>query len=167
MTASTDSQAADWTARARALTIETGLFIGGVFAAASDGATLAVVNPATGAVVAEIASGGERDIDRAVASAKAAWDDGRWRRMPPRARMAVFRRFADLVEAHAANLALLDCLSMGKPITDALTIDILEAVVTIRYFGECIDKFAGTVSNSVADAVHMVMREPLDRKSVV
>ena len=161
MTASTDSRTAVWAARARALTLETRLFIDGAFVSAADSATFAVVNPATGAVVAEVASGGERDIDRAVASAKAAWDDGRWRRMPPRMRMEIFRRFADLVEAHAADLALLDCLSMGKPITDALTVDVPEAVVTIRYFGECIDKIAGNVSNSVADAVHMVMREPL------
>ncbi|MEY2883426.1 MAG: hypothetical protein RL490_1150, partial [Pseudomonadota bacterium] len=61
----------------------------------------------------------------------------------------------------AAELALMDCLSMGKPITDALTIDVPEAVVTIRYFGECIDKLAGVVSNSAHDAVHLISREPL------
>ena len=152
---------ADWTARARALAIETRLFIDGAFVAATDGATFPVTNPASGQVVAELALGGESDIDRAVASARAAWDDGRWRHMAPRARMDVFRRFADLVEAHAADLALLDCLAMGKPITDVLTIDVPEAVMTIRYFGECIDKIAGSVSNSARDAVHMVMREPL------
>ena len=152
---------ADWTARAGALQIATGLFIDGSFVPSADGMKVAVINPATGMLVAEAACGGEADIDRAVANARAAWDDGRWRHMLPRARMAIFSRFADLVEANAAELALLDCLSMGKPITDALTIDIPEAVVTIRYFGEWIDKLAGVVSNSAHDAVHLVSREPL------
>ncbi len=150
-----------WKARASGLRSPVDLFINGRSAPAADGATIAVINPANGEIVAEVACGGEADIDRAVASARAAWDDGRWRHMAPRARMAIFSRFADLVEANAAELALLDCLSMGKPITDALTIDLPETVVTIRYFGECIDKIAGAVSNSVHEALHVVSREPL------
>jgi acyl-CoA reductase-like NAD-dependent aldehyde dehydrogenase len=150
-----------WRARARALRIETGLFIDGRIRDADAGGRLAVTNPADGTIVADMACGTASDIDRAVASAKAAWDDGRWRHMPPRDRMAIFRRFADLVEADAVDFALLETLAMGKPITDALTIDIPETVVTIRYFGECIDKIAGSVSNSVHNAVHMVSREPI------
>ena len=138
---------AGWIAKAQGLRFSTGLFIDGDSAPSADGATVAVINPATGDLVVEVACGGQFDIDRAVASARAAWDDGRWRRMAPRARMAIFSRFADLVEANAADLALMDCLSMGKPITDALNVDVPEAVVTIRYFGECIDKMAGVVSN--------------------
>ena len=152
---------AGWIARAQGLRISTGLFIDGASTPSADGATVAVINPATGSLVAEAASGGQLDIDRAVANTRTAWDDGRWRHMAPRARMAIFSRFADLVEANAAELALLDCLSMGKPITDALSVDVPEAVVTIRYFGECIDKVAGAVSNSAHDAVHLVSREPL------
>ena len=150
-----------WKARASGLRPATGLFIDGQSAPAADRTTIPVINPANGETVAEVACGGAADIDRAVASARAAWDDGRWRHMAPRARMAIFSRFADLVEANAAELALLDCLSMGKPITDALTIDVPETVVTIRYFGECIDKIAGTVSNSAHDSVHLISREPL------
>ena len=152
---------AGWIARAQGLRISTGLFIDGASTLSADGATVAVINPATGAPVAEVACGGELDIDRAVASARAAWDDGRWRHMAPRARMAIFSGFADLVEANAAELAILDSLCMGKPITDALSVDVPEAVVTIRYFGECIDKLAGVVSNSAHDALHLVSREPL------
>jgi acyl-CoA reductase-like NAD-dependent aldehyde dehydrogenase len=152
---------AEWQALAAGLRIETGLVIGGQAVPAADGRTLAVINPATGAVLAEAACGGAADIDRAVASAKAAWDDGRWRHMVPRERMAVMRRFADLVEENAAELALLETLSMGKPIGDALAIDLPEVVVTIRYFGESIDKIGGTLSTSAHDAVHMVAREPL------
>ncbi len=151
----------DWQALTASLRIETGLVIGGQIVDARDGKVLPIINPANGSVVAEAACGSAQDIDRAVASAKAAWDDGRWRHMYPRDRMAVMRRFADLVEANAAPLALLETLAMGKPISDALTIDLPEVVVTIRYFGEAIDKIAGTASISAHDAVHAVTREPL------
>ncbi len=152
---------ADWQARAMALRIETGLIIDGKAVPALDGATHPVINPANGATIAEAACGSTIDIDRAVAAAKAAWEDGRWRHMYPRERMAVMRRWADLVEAQAEELALLETLSMGKPITDALTIDLPEVVVTIRYFGEAIDKIAGLSTISAHDAVHTISREPL------
>jgi len=152
---------ADWAALAARLTPETGLLIDGRCRAALDGRTQLVINPANGEIVAEAACGGAADIELAVASARAAWQDGRWRHMLPRTRIDIMRRFADLIEAHAAELALLDSLSMGKPVTDALTIDLPEVVVTFRYFGEAIDKIAGSLSNSAHDAVHMVAREPL------
>jgi gamma-glutamyl-gamma-aminobutyraldehyde dehydrogenase len=152
---------ADWQTLAAALRPETGLVIDGKCVPAGDIRTLPIINPANGAVVAEAACGGEREINLAVASAKAAWDDGRWRHMYPRERMAIMRRWADLVEAHCEELALLETLSMGKPITDALTIDLPEVVVTIRYFGEAIDKVSGLTTTSAHDAVHMVTHEPL------
>lgn len=152
---------ADWQALAAGLRPETGLVIDGKCVPAGDGRILPVINPANGTVVAEAACGGEREIDLAVASARAAWDDGRWRHMVPRERMAIMRRWADLVEAQAEELALLETLSMGKPITDALTIDLPEVVVTIRYFGEAIDKVSGLTTTSAHDAVHMVTHEPL------
>ena len=151
---------AGWIARAAAVKFETGLFIDGRSPAGS-GKPIPAINPATGALIAELSCGTAADIDRAVASAKQAWDDGRWRHMAPRARMDIFRRWADLVEENAAELALLETLGMGKPIGDALGIDLPETVVTIRYFGEAIDKIGGVVTNSPHNASHMVLREPL------
>ncbi len=155
------SDRAGWQALADALRIETGLVIDGQCVPALGGAVHPVINPADGSLVAQAACGGAADIDRAVTVARAAWDDGRWRHMYPRDRMAIMRRWADLVEAHSAELALLETLAMGKPITDALTIDLPEVVVTIRYFGEAIDKVFGATSTSAHDAVHQVTREPL------
>ena len=151
----------DWAARAAALTLPTDLFIDGKSVAARDGARFALINPATGAQIADMACGSAADIDDAVASARAAFDDGRWRHMLPRERIDIFRAFADLVARHAEELALLDSLAMGKPISDALTVDLPETIVTLRYFGEAIDKIAGSVSNSAASALHYVSREPL------
>ena len=161
MTTVTPTNLAEWDALADSLAIETGLVIDGQCRHAAGGELFSVINPADGTTVAEMACGTAADIDLAVASARRAWDDGRWRHMPPRQRMDIFRRWADLVEAHAAELALLEMLSMGKPINDALTVDLPETIVTIRYFGECIDKVAGAVTNSPHGAVHMISREPL------
>ena len=161
MTTAAPTDLAGWQALAASLKFATELLIDGKSVAARSGERFAVINPADGTTVAELARGGAADIEFAVASAQAAWDDGRWRHMPPRLRMDVFRRWAELVEANSAELALLESLSMGKPINDALTIDLPETVVTIRYFGECIDKVAGVVTNSPHSAVHLVAREPL------
>ena len=160
MTDLTPADHTAWIARAAALDFETGLFIDGRSSVGA-GQPIAAINPANGAVLAELSCGTAQDIDRAVASAKQAWDDGRWRHMVPRARMDIFRRWADLVEANAAELALLETLGMGKPISDALSIDLPETVVTIRYFGEAIDKIGGAVTTSPHNASHMVLREPL------
>lgn len=160
MTALTPVDHAAWIARAAELEFATGLFIEGRLVEGS-GQPLPAINPANGTVLAELACGTAADIDRAVASARQAWDDGRWRHLAPRARMDVFRRWADLVEAHTAELALLETLSMGKPISDALGIDLPETVVTIRYFGEAIDKIGGVVTNSPRNASHFVSHEPL------
>ncbi|WP_026261570.1 aldehyde dehydrogenase [Kiloniella laminariae] len=152
---------ADWQAKAQSLKIKTGLFIEGRFVSSQDGHSFPTISPANGEVVAEMSKGSAADIDLAVASAQTAWRDGRWRHMPPRERMAVLSRMADLVEANAAELALLETLDMGKPISDVLNIDLPEVIVTLRYFAECIDKIEGTVTNTVKDALHFVLQEPL------
>ena len=161
MTSATPTDHAGWIALAQALVIETGLVIDGQCRSAISGELFTVINPANGAIVAELACGTAADIDMAVGSARNAWEDGRWRQMTPRQRMDIFRRWADLVEVHAVELAMLETLTMGKPVSDALSIDLPETIVTIRYFGECIDKVAGSVTNSPHGAVHMIAREPL------
>lgn len=153
--------AADWKNRAAGLKVQTGLFIDGAFTGSKSGATFDSINPATGAIVASVSCAEARDIDDAVASAKRAWNDGVWRFMDPRDRMAVLLRLADLIDENAEELALLECLDMGKPITDVLTIDLPEVIVTFRYFAECIDKISGSVTNTAADALHMILKEPL------
>lgn len=141
--------------------IAAGMVIDGACLAPASGSVHPVVFPGDGSTVARVGCGSAADVDRAVASARGAWDDGRWRHLLPRDRIAVMRRWADLVEAHSDELACLETLCMGKPITDARTIDLPEVVVTIRWFGEAIDKIAGQVTNSAHDALHYVAREPL------
>ena len=151
----------EWTDKAKGLSIATGLFIDGRLVPAISGQTFECINPANGSVLAHIAKGQAADIDAAVASAQAAWKDRRWRGLAPRARMDVLQRFADLVEQHSHELALLETLDMGKPICDVLTIDIPEVLKTIRYFAECIDKIEGAVTHTAPDALHLILHEPL------
>ncbi|MPL88371.1 NADP/NAD-dependent aldehyde dehydrogenase PuuC [bioreactor metagenome] len=151
----------DWQARAAALKPDTRLFIDGAFVDAAKGGKFETVNPATGEVVAEVARGTAEDVDRAVASARKAFRSGVWSRMAPSDRMAVMRRFADLIEAHAEDFALLDTLDMGKPISDMLNIDIPGSLMTIRFFAETIDKMEGVVTSTRADALHYILRQPL------
>lgn len=151
----------DWQDRAARLDIATGLFIDGQYVAALAGETFDCLNPATGALLARMARGQAADIDRAVASSLAAWRDGRWAKQAPRARAEVLLKWADLVEAHSEELALLETLDMGKPISDMFNIDLPEVLKTIRYFAECIDKIEGSVTHTDASALHTITHEPL------
>lgn len=152
---------AQWAAFAASLKIDTGLFIEGQFVAAKSGESFDCVNPATGEVIAVMAKGGAADIDAAVASSLAAWNDGRWHKQAPRARLAIMLKWADLVEAHSNELAALESMDMGKPISDMFNIDLPEVLKTIRYFAECIDKVEGAVTSTDASALHMITHEPL------
>ncbi len=150
-----------WQARAQALQPACDHFIDGRLRPSVSGARFDSVNPATGAVLAQVARGDGADIDAAVANATAAWRDRRWRALAPRARMDVLLAFADRVQSHAHELALLETLDMGKPITDVLTIDLPEVLRTIRYFAECIDKLAGEVTHTAPGSLHLILHEPL------
>ncbi len=152
---------AQWQSRAAALTPEGRHFIGGQLLASRSGATFDCVNPANGAVLARVAKGNGADIDLAVSSAQAAWADKRWRGLAPRARMDILLRFAAEIERHADELALLETLDMGKPISDVLKIDLPEVLRTIRYFAECIDKIEGAVTHTAPGSLHMIVHEPL------
>ncbi len=151
----------DWQARAARIDIATGLFIDGHYVPALAGETFDCVNPATGALLAQMARGQAADVDRAVASSLAAWRDGRWAKQAPRARADTLLRWADLVEAYSEELALLETLDMGKPISDMFNIDLPEVLKTIRYFAECIDKIEGAVTHTDPSALHTITHEPL------
>jgi len=151
----------DWLRKAETLAIEGRLFIEGRYVPALNGGSFDCTNPANGQRLASIAQGEAKDVDVAVASALAAWNDRRWRGLAPRERMQVMNRWADLVEQHADELALLETLDMGKPISDMFNIDLPEVLRTLRYFAECIDKVEGAVTHTAPGSLHLVLHEPL------
>ncbi|MDX3929817.1 MAG: aldehyde dehydrogenase [Shinella sp.] len=150
-----------WHEKASALSLEGRLFIDGDYRQAASGGRFETVNPANDAILAAVSRGDAADIDLAVAAARKAFRSGAWSRMAPRARMAVMLRFADLVEAHADEFALLDTLDMGKPIQEMLNVDIPLALTCLRFTAECIDKIEGSVGSTASDVLSYVLRQPL------
>ncbi len=140
---------------------ETRLFINGDYVDCAEGGRFETVNPATGETLAAMSAGTAVDIDRAVASARSAFRSGAWSKMEPRKRMRVMYRFAKLVEENTEELAVLDTLDMGKPISDMISVDVPAVAETIRFMAECIDKVDGSVTNTASNAMHMILREPL------
>ena len=139
--------------------LRTRSFIGGAYVDAISGRTYAVENPATGQTIAEVAEGGAEDVDRAVAAARAAAPG--WADTSPSDRKKILIRFADLIDAHAEELARIETLDVGKPISDTRSLDIPDSAATIRWHAEATDKLYDQVAPTGPGAVAMVVREPL------
>ncbi|EGD59282.1 aldehyde dehydrogenase [Novosphingobium nitrogenifigens DSM 19370] len=135
--------------------------IGASRRAASDGAVLPTINPATGTVLAELPACGAVEIDEAVSVARARFEAGSWRDMAPRQRKAVMLRVADGLAARAEDFALLETLESGKPISDTRAVDVPLALNTLRYYAEAIDKIHGEVGPSGPDRLSWAVHDPL------
>lgn len=153
--------ATDWVARADAVAPEVRPFIDGAHRDPRSDAVFVDTGPRDGRPLAEVPNGDAADIDAAVAAARAAFDDGRWSHRSPRSRKRVLLAFADAIEAHRDELALLESLDVGKPIGDALRADVPGCANTIRWYAEAIDKVYDEVAPTGPDAVALVRREPV------
>jgi len=151
----------DWHARARSLPIEPRAFIDGGYVAAASGATFDCVSPIDGRVLATVAATDAADVDLAVVAARKAFESGAWRRQPPRERKRVLLRFAELILQHGEELALLETLDMGKPISDSLAVDIPATARCIAWYAEAVDKLYDEVAPTGPDALALVTREPV------
>jgi aldehyde dehydrogenase (NAD+) len=136
------------------------LYIGGAWQPAADGAVLDTVDPSTGQVIGRFADGGRLDVDRSVAAARRAFE-GPWARFTPAQRQNVLLKLADLVEAHAAELAYLDVIDMGAPIGRPTSSFSPEEI--LRYYAGWATKIHGeTVDNSVSpDIFTYTRRQPV------
>ncbi|MCC4594206.1 aldehyde dehydrogenase family protein [Xanthomonas campestris pv. phormiicola] len=118
-------------------------FIGGRFVDAPDTGRIDVRDPASGDVIGDIPRSDAATVDRAVNAARSAFDDPAWRDMPPCARERLLHRFAELLEADAANLAALESLDSGKPIAFSSGIDVPYSVAWLRYYAGWPSKLTG------------------------
>lgn len=150
-----------WQQKARELTIETRLFINGEYSAAADNSVFTTVDPAAQQTLAEVARGKKADVDRAVQAARGVFDRGDWSQASPAQRKAVLTKFADLMDAHREELALLETLDTGKPIRHSLRDDIPGAARAIRWYAEAIDKVYGEVAPTSGNELAMIVREPI------
>jgi acyl-CoA reductase-like NAD-dependent aldehyde dehydrogenase len=156
-----DKSIQDWQTAAADLEIEGRAFINGDYQNALSGDTRSTYNPANGQKLAEVANCGTEDADQAVNIARAAFDRGHWANMAPADRKMVLVRWAELIEDHADEIALLECLDVGKPIADTTGVDVPAAVRTIRWSGEAIDKIYDEIPPTAANTLALVQRLPL------
>ena len=125
------------------------------------GATRDAVSPIDGRVLTQLAEGGAGDMDRAVASARAAYQDGRWSGQPPAARKRVLMRLTELTEREALALAVMGVRENGTEINMAYKAEALSAAGTFRYYAEAIDKVYGEIAPTAGDVLGLVHRAPV------
>jgi acyl-CoA reductase-like NAD-dependent aldehyde dehydrogenase len=139
--------------------LQTKLYIDGEFADGLDSATIEVLNPADGSILAEVAEARAQDVDRAVAAARRAFPA--WASRPAARRGQLLLRLADLLDAHAAELARLESLDTGHPIRDTTLLDVPRTAACFRYFGGMADKHQGSVVPVEEGFLNYVLREPV------
>src|SRR5688572_24145339 len=121
------------------------LLIGGERVSAADGRTFETLDPSTGRPIAEVAHAGPEDVDRAVAAAREALEDGPWASAPAAERGRCMERLALLMEENADELAQIESLDNGKPVVMAKVVDVTAAAGHVRYFAGWPTKIVGEV----------------------
>jgi len=139
------------------------LLIGGEKVDAADGATFETIDPATANVITTVAQAGPADVDRAVAAARAAFEEGSdWRKMTPGDRGRAMTRLAGLVEEHADELAELESLDNGKPLKFARYVDVASTLSHLHYYAGWCTKIEGyTLPVSIPSMFAYTRREPV------
>ncbi|KAG1328005.1 putative Aldehyde dehydrogenase family 2 member B7, mitochondrial [Cocos nucifera] len=139
----------------------TQLLINGQFVDAASGMTFPTLDPRTGDVIAHVAEGDAEDVNRAVAAARKAFDEGPWPRMTAYERSRILLRFADLMETHNDEIAALETWDNGKPYEQSANIEVPMVTRLMRYYAGWADKIHGLVVP--ADGPHhvQVLHEPI------
>jgi acyl-CoA reductase-like NAD-dependent aldehyde dehydrogenase len=138
------------------------LLIGAERPEASDGRTFATLDPATGREIAELPLAGPEDVDAAVKAARAAFAEGPWGSMPAAGRERLMHALADAIEARAKEIAQIESLDNGKPVSLAQYVDVNGAVAHLRYFAGWPTKIEGNVLPVAVPNMHCyTRREPV------
>jgi phenylacetaldehyde dehydrogenase len=133
------------TAAKKALSRKPALFINNEWVASSHDATIPVEDPSSAREISRIVDASDKDVDRAVAAARHAFDDGRWTGLAPMQRERIMHKLADLLEAHADEFAELEAIDNGKPKGMAGAVDIPGAISQIRFMAGWASKLNGEV----------------------
>ena len=150
----------EYQALAHSIEMPSAAFIDGGYKAGS-GATMSTTNPATGEVICNIAACDASDVNHAVQKARESFDQGHWRSLSPANRKAVLIKLAKLIVRNRHELAVMESLDSGKPISDCATVDIPETVQTILWHAEAVDKIYDQTAPTGEDAIAMIVREPI------
>ena len=139
----------------------TGVFIGGEWGDASDGASLPTINPATEESITKVASSTVEDADRAVLAAREAFDDGRWSGKSAASRTKVLLRIADLLDEQNQEIATLESLDNGKTFFESSKIDVPFVANLFRYYAGWATKFHGDTIPVAGPFLNYTLREPI------
>ena len=150
-----------WQALADGLTIRTQAFIDGRYVDAASGKTFDCISPIDGRSLGRVADCEADDIERAVLASRRSFDSGAWSEAKPTYRKKVLLKFAQLIEQHGDELALLESLDMGKPVSDARAVDVAATIRCMAWTGEALDKVYGEVAATGPGELGLVTREPL------
>src|ERR1700732_4234327 len=120
------------------------LLIDGKLVEAASGKTFPVYNPATGAMLMQVAEADSADVDRAVKAARKAFDDGPWSRVSPSERGKLLWKLADLLEKNSEEFAEIESIDNGKPVAVARAADVPLAIDMFRYMGGWATKITGS-----------------------
>jgi gamma-glutamyl-gamma-aminobutyraldehyde dehydrogenase len=151
----------DYVDIAAKIQLPTDPFIDGRFQKSKAGRVMESINPATGSVITNIAACDDSDVNYAVKVSRDAFNTGEWANKHPSERKAVLLKLAQLIEENKTELAVLESLESGKPISECELTDLPETIVTIQWHAEAIDKLYDQISPANADAVGLITREPL------
>lgn len=125
------------------------------------GGRLDNVTPIDNSAIGTIEAGTAQDIDAAVRTGRAALKSGVWSGLSPAQRKQAILRWADLMDEHAEELAALDCVDAGKPITECLNTDMPATLETFRWYAEAIDKCFGRIAPTGNNALGLIVKEPI------
>src|SRR5438128_2249719 len=139
----------------------TKLLINNKWVSSSSGKTFPTINPATGQEICQVAEADAPDVDKAVSSARAAFDRGPWRRMAAADRGQLLHRLADLIEQNADELAQLESLDNGKPYHVAKAADLPLTIGCYRYYAGWADKIQGKTIPIAGDYFCYTRHEPV------
>ena len=135
------------------------IYISGKWVPAKDGATFQTRCPANGELLADCAQATREDVDEAVS---AAWDAFQsWRNVTTNERAAILNRIADVIEANAEHLAMVESMDNGKPIRETMAIDIPYSARHFRYFAGCIMAEEGSANILDGNTLSLILREPI------
>jgi len=136
------------------------MFINGEWVASQSAKTFPVYDPSTEEVIAQVSDANADDVNRAVAAAKAAFEEGPWAATTPVDRGRVLFRLADKIRQNQAMLAELECRNSGKPIVEA-EYDIADVANCFEYYGGLANKVVGYVNPVPDNAMSLSLKEPV------
>src|SRR5205823_182348 len=136
------------------------MYVNGEWVESKSSKTFPVYDPATEEVIAQVPDSNADDVDRAVAAAKSAFEDGPWGSTTAQERGRVLFRLADKIRQNAALLAELEARNCGKPIVEA-EFDIADVATCFEYYGGLATKILGYVNPVPDNAMSLTLKEPI------